>query len=181
VIAEPTTPAAFEQGRWMRSPFRKALIGGGVVVLVVFWVWALFFASKEAVNKIDDRAWAQRAEVICASYDVKLAELELQRSEDLQVRAGLVEQSTDLLSAMLDEVVAVPPTDAKGQAIVPDWEADYRTLLQDRYNYAEALRAGNNVPFSETAVEGVPITERITTFAGDNRMPSCAPPVGSVN
>ena len=72
------------------------------------------------------------------------------------------------------------PTDEKGQAIVPAWEADYRTLLDDRYRYADMLRSGQDGPFTETAVNNVPITERIETFAGDNEMPSCAPPRGSV-
>ena len=63
---------------------------------------------------------------------------------------------------------------------MPAWEADYRTLLADRYRYAERLRDGENVPFTETAVDGVPITERIETFAGDNEMPSCSPPRGSI-
>jgi hypothetical protein len=141
----------------------------------------LFFASKEAVNKIDDRAWAARAEEICARYDVQIRALDRQRSADLDVRADLVVESTDLLTAMLDEVVAVAPTDPKGQAIVPDWEAEYRTLLDDRYRYAEVLRSGENARFTETAVNNVPITERIETFAGDNEMPSCAPPRGSIN
>ena len=79
---------------------------------------------------------------------------------------------------MLDYLMVVPPTDPKGQAIVPDWIADYRTLLQNRYDYSERLFAGENVQFSETAVRNVPITERIETFAGDNEMPSCAPPRG---
>ena len=96
------------------------------------------------------------------------------------MRADLVVQSTDLLSAMLDDVVAVPPADEKGRAIVPDWEADYRILLADRYAYAERLRNGENVAFTETAVNGVPITERIETFAGDNEMPSCSPPRAGV-
>lgn len=152
-----------------------------VIGFVAFWTWALFFASKTAVNKIEDRAWAERAETICARYDVQIRALEAQRSPDLDVRAGLVVQSTDLLSAMLDEVVSVDPSDEKGQAIVPAWEADYRTLLQDRYRYSERLSAGENVPFTETAVDGVPITERIETFAGDNEMPSCGPPRGSIN
>ena len=38
------------------------------------------------------------------------------------------------------------------------------------------LRGGENVPFREAAYEGVPISERIGTFAGDNEMESCAPP-----
>ena len=159
---------------------RKGVLITGVTLFAAFWVWALFFASKTAVNRIEDRAWAERAEAICADVEVRLDALEQQASADLEVRADLVEESTDLLSQMLDDITAVVPSDEKGRAIVPDWEADYRQLLEDRYRYAEQLRNGENVPFTETAVRGVPITERIETFAGDNEMPSCSPPRGSV-
>jgi hypothetical protein len=169
------------RGPWRRSTARKILLAVGVAAFVLFWGWALFFASKEAVNKIGDRAWAMRAEEICVDYDVQIRSLEAQASPDLIIRADLVQQSTDLLSAMLDDITATPPTDEKGQAIVPAWEADYRTLLADRYRYAEQLRSGQDGPFTETAVDGVPITERIETFAGDNEMPTCAPPRGSIN
>jgi hypothetical protein len=156
------------------------LLIGSIVLLIVFWVWALLFASKEAINKIEDTAWAANAETVCVEYDLQLQALEDEASADLVVRADLVDRSTDLLGQMLDEIVALPPTDEKGQAIVPDWEADYRILLEDRYRYADQLRAGENVPFTETAVNGVPITERIEKFALDNEMPTCAPPRGSV-
>ncbi len=163
-----------------RLPWRGALVGLLMAVFVAFWTWALFFASKEAINKIEDRAWAARAEEVCAPVKAELRELDLLASPDLAVRADLVVRSTDLLSAMLDDVVAVEPADAKGRAIVPDWERDYRALLADRYAYAAQLRDGVDGPFTETAVDGLPITERIETFAGDNEMPSCAPPRGSV-
>jgi len=156
------------------------LLVGSIVFLIAFWIWALFFANKEAVNKINDEAWAERAEEICSVYDPQIRALEGEASGDLDVRAGLVDRSTDLLSSMLDEIVAVTPTDEKGQAIVPDWEDEYRILLDDRYRYADQLRAGENVPFTETAVNGVPITERIEKFTLDNRMPTCAPPRGSI-
>jgi hypothetical protein len=159
---------------------RRVLLWGSIVLLIVFWVWALLFASREAINKIDDRAWAERAEAICEATDVELRALDAQASPDLNVRADLVVESTDLLAAMLDDIVAVTPTDEKGQAIVPDWEADYRVLLQDRDRYADQLRSGQNVAFTETAVNGVPITERIEKFTLDNEMPTCAPPRGSV-
>ncbi len=181
--SEATIPSYIpgaEPGPWRRSRIRKVLLITAIVGLIAFWIWALFFASKEAVNKIDDRAWAERAETICARYDLQIRALEAESSTDLQVRAALVVESTDLLSDMLDEVVAVTPSDEKGQAIVPAWEGDYRTLLADRYRYAEQLASGEDGPFTETAVQGVPITERIETFAGDNEMPSCAPPRGSI-
>lgn len=159
---------------------RRVLLWGSIVFLIGFWVWALFFATKEAVNRIEDREWAERAETICVDYDLRLRALDDRKSADLDVRAGLVDESTDLLSSMLDEIVAVTPSDEKGRAIVPDWESEYRTLLADRYRYADQLRAGENVPFTETAVNGVPVTERLEKFALDNEMPTCAPPRGSV-
>ena len=152
-----------------------------LVIAVFFWTWALFFASKEAVNKIDDRAWAERAEVICVAAKAELATFDNETSADIEERAALVVRSTDILAEMLDEVVAVEPTDEKGRSIVPRWEEEYRQLLDDRYAYAEQLAAGNDGPFTETAVLGIPITERIETFAGDNEMPSCAPPRDPVN
>jgi len=159
---------------------KRTVLLVGLAGFAAFWIWALFFASKEAVNKIDDRAWAERAQQICVDVDAQLAVLDRQTSTDLEVRADLVVASTDLLATMLDDLEEVEPTDDKGREIVPLWIADYRRLLQDRYRYAERLRAGNDVPFTETAVDGVPITERLETFAGDNEMPSCAPPRGSV-
>ena len=150
-------------------------------VAVVFWTWALFFASKEAVNKIDDEAWAARAEGICASAKAELATFDSETRATPEERSELVQRSTDILSGMLDEIVAVEPADEKGQAIVPQWEAEYRMLLEDRYEYAERLRGGDDGPFTETAVDGLPITERIETFAGDNEMPSCAPPRDPIN
>jgi hypothetical protein len=159
-------------------------IGLGLLVGVfaVFWTWALFFASKEAVNKIGDRAWAARAEQICQAADEERLQLADFRIIDeggpelILERADIVETSTDILREMLDDIVAVAPTDPKGRDIVPLWEADYRIYLQDRYTYADQLReSGENLPFYETA-DGIPLSERIETFAGDNEMPACAPP-----
>jgi hypothetical protein len=152
----------------------------GAAAFVAFWFWALFLADKTAVNKIEDREWAARAEEICAPVKQSVRLLNLEATPELGGRADLVVESTDMLAAMLDDLEAVRPSDPKGQAIVPEWIADYRTLLQDRYNYAERLRSGENVPFTETPVQGIPITERIETFAGDNEMPSCAPPRAGV-
>ena len=42
--------------RW-RFVARVALVLG-LICFAAFWTWALFFASKEPVNRIGDRAWA---------------------------------------------------------------------------------------------------------------------------
>ena len=92
-------------------------------------------------------------------------------------RADIVDRATDILEQMLDDVLASTPTDAKGQDLVPQWAADYRTYIADRRLFTESLReSGENLPFYETQVGGIPISEKLETFAADNHMPSCAPP-----
>jgi len=165
-----------------RSLVVRVVLAIVIITFAVFWIWALFFASKTAVNKIDDRAWAERAEDICRAATEERLELADFRviseggSELIRERAAIVVQSTNILQAMLDDVTAVPPTDPKGRDIVPQWEAEYRTYLDDRYRYADQLvETGENQPFYETG-DGIPISERLETFAGDNEMPACAPP-----
>ena len=161
----------------------RAVLGLVIAGFATFWIWALFFASKEAVNRIEDRAWAARGEQICLQAGEQRLELTDLRSiidadaDLIRERAEIVDRATDILERMVDDLVAVEPNDVKGQGIVPLWEADYRIYLQDRRNYAEQLRrTGVNRAFYETEVGSIPISERISTFAGDNEMPACAPP-----
>jgi hypothetical protein len=183
VTATATPPAeAADAGAPRRRGPWVYVLGVVVVLFAAFWIWALFFASKEAVNKIGDRAWAERAQEICAAAEAERMELVDYRRVDeqdqamLAEKAAIVDKATDILERMLDDVTAVRPTDAKGQAIVPDWAADYRTYLGDRREFAADLRTGKNEAFSETAVDGIPISDKLSVFAGDNLMPECAPP-----
>ena len=177
--SEPeTTPDAGDRrpNIW-RIPIAVVVLG-----FAAFWVWALFFASKEAVNKIGDRAWAERAEAICAAAEEERLALASPTEFDpddpalLARHADLVDRATDIVEEMLDDVVAVAPTDEKGRQIVPLWEADYRTVIADRRRFTARLRDGDTDPFNETAVDGIPISDKVEQFAGDNEMPSCAPP-----
>lgn len=175
-------PVAGEPMAGTTKVLLRALFVVGAVVFVAFWAWALFFASKEAVNRVGDRAWAERAQATCAAADaerLKLADfrtLEEATPEMIRERATIVDQATDILERMLDDVVATLPTDAKGREITPLWEAEYRTYLGDRRVFADRLReSGENEAFYETEVE-LPISERLETFAGDNDMSACAPP-----
>ncbi|HWL42442.1 MAG TPA: hypothetical protein VNQ73_05820 [Ilumatobacter sp.] len=177
-VPEPELPQHRPPALWKRIGM-LVLIGG----FAAFWVWALFFASKEAVNKIDDRAWADRAERICVAANetrealADYTRIDLAGPELIRQRADVVDAATDIVEAMLDDIVAQQPTDTKGAAIVPEWTADYRTYIADRRAYAERLRdTGQNLPFYETARNSIPLSDKVATFAGDNEMPSCSPP-----
>ena len=165
---------------------RLALISTLVVLLTLIgamWVFALFFASKEVVNEIADRAWTERAEIICkeaATERIALADfrpLTDAGADALLERAQIVDLATDTLDDMLIKLEATKPTDAKGQAIIPLWISDYRKYIIDRRAYAEQLRLGTNVPFGESIVMGIPLSEKLSTFAADNYMKSCKPPM----
>lgn len=146
------------------------------------WIWVLFFAPRDGVNRFEDREWAAWAEQICAeaaNQRLELADytrLDSGGSALIQQRADLIDRATATLESMLAELRAQPPADAKGRAIVPMWLDEYDTYVSDRRQYTSELRAsGENLPFYET-LNQVPISERLATFAADNEMPSCKPP-----
>lgn len=161
----------------------KPLLVTVCVGIAVMWVYAFVFASKESVNRIGDESWQQYAEKRCVAAEQERVELvDMRRLSDvgpdaLQQRAAIVDKATDSIERAVDDIAAQPVADEKGQAIVPLWIADYRTYIQDRREYADALRAGKNDPFAETRVDGIPISEKVSTFAADNLMKSCAAPI----
>lgn len=147
------------------------------------WVYALFFASKESVNKIGDAAWQQFAEQRCAEAKrERLTLADMRRIDEagpdaLRQKADIVDKATDTIERAIRDIAAREVSDDKGRAIVPLWIADYRTYIADRRDYAENLRAGKNDPFAETQVEGLPLSEKLSTFAADNLMKSCSAPI----
>lgn len=161
----------------------RLALGIVMSLIVVMWVYGLFFASKESVNKFGDEEWAARAQARCETTKQRLRGLADMRrldavgAEALSLRASIVDRATDELSSMLDDITRTYPVDDKGRAILPLWEDEYRRYIADRRDYATALRTGDNSPFAESTFENLPLSERLGTFARDNRMPSCAPPM----
>jgi hypothetical protein len=177
-VTVPDTTSVRPRRRWLQ----------GVLVLVVvliaaMWVYAFFFAPTEGVNRIGDREWSARGETRCADAKTQLLALaDFRPIEDagpdaLTEKAAIVDQTNEILTAMIDDLAADVPSDVKGQEIVPKWIADYRTYLGDRLAHAERLRNGENVALAETEVNGTPISSFINDFARQNEMPGCQTPV----
>jgi hypothetical protein len=180
-VVDPMSKSTDTQCGWRQIGARVAVLTV-MVAFAAFWTWALFFASKEAVNRIGDVEWAERAEAVCQDWNERRLELADYRqireggADLIRERADIIDRATDMVESMIAEVNAVRPSDEKGRAIVPLWTDEYATYIEDRRRYAAELRAtGENLPFYETMSE-VPLSERLETFAGDNRMDACAPP-----
>jgi hypothetical protein len=167
----------------IRQTATRATIVILVLLTSVMWIYAFVFSSREAVNKIEDSGWQQRAQMICGRANVERTALaDYRLIEDagegaLTTRAEIVDKANQILAAMIDSIEATPPLDDKGLALVPQWIKDYRTYIQDRYAYTAELRSGINDPFSETMADGLPLSEKISTFAADNEMPACKAPI----
>ncbi len=161
-------------------------IGLTIVCLPIaaMWVYAFGFASRESVNKIGDTEWQAKAQAICLEAQnfrfslEDLSEMDPTDKNAMAKKADIVDKATDSLEAAVNKISLLVPSDEKGKAIVPDWLADYRVYIENRRQFADNLRTATRRPyFSETEVEGVPISERIGKFARENGMKACQPPV----
>ena len=182
ISAPPTPPTP--QGR--PTAGRRALVvfpGLVIALMLVMWVYALFFASKEKINRVSDRDWAERSEQICADARLELYGLADYRKLDevggdaLAQRADIVEQANTILRQMVVDVGNVAYSSDKAGRVIPLWLADWNTYLDDRDAYVAQLRTGDGGGFAETMVDGSPISKFITDFAVDNSMKSCQDPL----
>ncbi|MFZ9156668.1 MAG: hypothetical protein ACO29A_00595 [Ilumatobacteraceae bacterium] len=167
-----------------RRTFVRAFLALICLGLAVFWVWALFFPpTKQSVVKIDDQAWTERAQAVCREANLERDDLiDLTRIEDagpdaLARRATLIDEATDIVEAMVDEVVSVQPVGLENQRLVETWENLFRTLIDDRRAYTDVLRLGRNEPFAETMAEDSPVSSYLNDFAVGNRMTDCKAPM----
>ncbi len=155
-----------------------------VIGFATFWIWALFFASKEAVNRIDDRAWADRSEALCLQAAEDRIELTDLRPivdvgpELIRERADIVDRATDILET--DARTTSSPCSPATRRAAPSCPCGKPTTGSTSRIAATSptrLReTGENRAFYETEIDAIPISERIATFAGDNEMATCSPP-----
>ena len=166
--------------------FRPAAIAVSVALaaLVAMWVYIFFFADTTNPNRLPDRAWAPRAEAVCATYAKQINALPeaatfadiKPKSEALRQRAVVGRQVTDLLSAMVAQLRALPTADAVTAAAVNKWLGDYDTYIGDRERHLARWAAGEDPPFAETADGNRPLSIGMDDFADANDMPSCVVP-----
>jgi hypothetical protein len=152
--------------------------------IFAMWVYAFGFASRESFNRIGDDAWKARSEARCLIAENErfalqdLGKMKADDTEALKKKAAIVEKATDSLEAAINDIAKDIPNDAKGQELVPQWISDYRIYIQNRRQFSDKLRTATTRPyFSETEVEGVPISERLGKFARENDMRTCQPPL----
>lgn len=190
---EPLSDAAFERalddhnlredpaelGTWGWTPGR-VLASLLVLAMVLWWVWAFSpLAPRGHPDALEDRAFAIRAEVVCAEAldDVADQVDPAFEAADQSERADQIREATDIFTLMVAELAgfAPDPTTRDG-SLVDQWLIDWGIYLEDRYAYADDFSAGIDAAFSVTVVGGGQVTDRIDSFANANGMTSCISP-----
>lgn len=159
--------------------FTRALTVLVVLAMIIFWIYV--FANGSSVDHPDefaDESWTTAAEALCAERQAAIEALpNATTAESPQERAELVALGTAEIERMVQELADLgPPSDPKGAETVPQWLSDYEIYLQDRRDWTDILRTGDDPPFLLSGTDqGVRVTDVLGTYAEVNEMPSCSP------
>lgn len=181
-VAEPSDPGVDADEAPGRRGWTVGRVAAVVVVLGLTLMWIYAFsgvAAKDPPDQLDDPAFAEAAEPVCAAARDELESLPAARDADSpEERAVTVRQANATLTAMVDQLEElVPGGDDRDQRITRLWLADWRTHLEDRSAYADSLASGSTDPAEFTARGGRSITATIDNFAEVNDMASCTTPL----
>lgn len=167
----------------------KVFLGLCCVLVALMWGYYLFFADGKGVYRLQDTTWREKAIPICeaartqreALADTGGGIITEPTLEQMRERADLVDQSTDIVETMLDDIMAIPVDNDRDRQILAVFENRYRMVIADRRRYAEQLRNGENVDYTETVdpEAGGPVSNVVFDFTAgvkSNNVPECSPP-----
>jgi hypothetical protein len=172
-------------------PWVKALLA--VLCLLMAAMWVYYFTtyirhgSDAGIYQLEDTSWREQAGPVCQAAQDRRALLvdktggyiEHPTPEQMVQRADIVDQATDIIEQMLDDIVAIPVATARDRELLGIFEENYRIVIGDRRRYTASLRTGDLVPYTESVVAGGPVSNVVADFTAGvkgNDVPACTPP-----
>ena len=160
----------------------RIAVGAGIAAfLLIAMFWAAIFGgvfTRPNPDQLADASWATKAAAICKPAAAAIADLpNATTASSASARADLLDRGTEVLVPMVEQLDALPlPTSTDDQTIVKGWRADWKVYLQDRRNFATALRHDPKAKPLLTETHGGWDTDAIDTMARANDIASCATP-----
>lgn len=156
-------------------------------VLATMWVYYFLFASDTGVYQLQDKTWREKASTICvaaqaertALVDTDEGYISNPTDEQMLQRADIVEQATDIVEQMLNDILAIPVDNDDDRIRLETFEENYRIVIADRRRYIARLRELKLEPYNETIVGGGPVSNVVLDFTAGvkgNDVPECSPP-----
>lgn len=162
--------------------FARAAVMTGVLVFAAMWIYLLFIAKPENIDKLHDASFARAAEPVCKASLDELARLDVvnRKASSPADRATLAETADTEIAKMVARLRGIPVTNADDAHAITGWLADWDQWLADRAAWTARLRAGEDAQFLEKqrADTGEPNSKALNDFALVNSMRSCATPGG---
>lgn len=182
VASQTTADAATPADTPRRGP--AARIGRAAAVIVVLgsvllWLYAFSGAARrDPPNQLDDPGFGEAAEPICAEAMAAVDALPLaHETPTVEERAAVIEEANAALTAMVDELDTIVVTSSRDQQMTDEWLTDWRDFIEDRAQFAAAIRTDESARFYVTEKPGgLQVTKAIDDLATVNDMPSCASP-----
>jgi hypothetical protein len=182
VIDSPQTAEPAPTPR--RHPWLRWVIIVVCVLIGAMWAYAFLWAPSKGVYRVDDNHWRNEAQIICQAATVQRLKLvdttqgyiaHPTHAQMIQ-HADLVDNATDILEKMLDDVVAVPVPTERDRELIATFDKYYLVIISDRRDYTAKLRKFQLAQYEETAVDGGPVTNVVTDFTSGNNIKACVPP-----
>lgn len=153
----------------------------GVIVVGSFGVWVYIYsgqADRPPPDLLVDTELVAQAEAICAAAVADVDAMpSASQATDAADRADQVRRSTARFETMVTDLEGLRVDEPDDRVIMGGWLADWRTLLDDRLRYAEAVVEDPDVLFTLTNVAaGERLDRRLTRVANTNLMTSCVAP-----
>lgn len=179
---EPALPMAPKLNWFVRSVLIIVC-----AILASMWVYYFLFASDKGVYQLQDTSWREKASPICLAAEAKREELvdttggyiTNPTPEQMRQRADIVDQATDIIEQMLNDIVAIPVNNDDDRLRLDTFEKNYRIVIADRRRYSATLRELKLQPYNETIVGGGPVSNVVLDFTAGvkgNDVPECSPP-----
>ncbi len=145
-------------------------------VMIAAWIFGLFIYDPGLlVDELEDRSFGEAAEVICSEHTEAVSTLpRAENAEDPGQRADVITEANGYLTAMVNQLwLEVPSDPPVASEAVEEWLGDWETHIEDRQEYADALRDDPQARFAESAKGTRQVSRAIDGFAQVNRMTSC--------
>jgi len=170
-----------EQPLAMRWSIGRVLTVIVAIAMVLFWIWILSGGPAHPnPDRLDDRAFAARTEQRCTNLLDELKKLPGAGDfKSADQRADVLDQANAMVTTMVDEIEADAPKTGADAVRVKAWLSDWRIYIQDREEYASALRTN---PDAKLVISVNPklkdgVDQTIGVFAHDaNDIDDCATP-----
>lgn len=154
---------------------------GGFLVMAMFWA-VLYLWPNSVIGKnpdtLADTTWVSQSSKICApaAHTIKFLP-NASSAKSAAERATLVDRGTATLEPMVAKLDLLdPPASENDLKIVTGWLADWKVYLQDRRNFAAALRVNPKAEPLFTQIHGGWSSDAIDAMASANNVPDCATP-----